>query len=306
MRKKTVKKIRITSVLIIILLLLVLAVIDFYPLFIKKSEPVVTAPTCASMRDGLEQKINHDVFSSDTWVLYCENGNSLEYIDGENINDQEGIASITKLMTALVTSETYPTNTIFTVPASAIGPATYGRFIVEQKFTESNIFYSLFLESDNDAARTLADALGRPQFVSLMNQKAVDLGLDQTHYTDPSGIDLGDGQGAVISNFSTPSNIAHLIYYIYKNTKLLDYTRFISHPVYSLSGFSHTATSTDKFLITPAYAKYIIAAKTGNTPLADNNLALIFQYNGHTFVSVVLDSDNSFGDSENFLNAVIY
>jgi serine-type D-Ala-D-Ala carboxypeptidase (penicillin-binding protein 5/6) len=103
------------------------------------------------------------------------------------------IASITKLMTALVTLEHAALSDVATVPESAAG---IGGSTVElragQQLTVAELLRAMLVPSANDAAETLALHAGRGsvgRFVALMNAKAQELGLDETNFVNPHGLD---------------------------------------------------------------------------------------------------------------------
>jgi len=119
------------------------------------------------------------------------------------------IASVTKLMTALVASESFQTK-VFRVDKEAL--ETYGNsagLVEGELFDSEELLYPLLLASSNDAA-----ALYQEQgwnFMRSMNQKALAVGMRNTYYEDPSGLDQ--------RNTSTPEDLFKLLQYIYNNKK---------------------------------------------------------------------------------------
>ena len=143
-----------------------------------------------------------------------------EIILAKNKNKQFPIASITKLMTALVSLETIDQSQIAIVPLEALvgeNPSIKGLSEGEVLST-SSLLYPLLLESSNAAAKTLADHGGRKNFVNSMNGKAGSIGVSRTSFADSSGLSS--------RNLSTPEDLFKLISYLFKNKKqVLDITR---------------------------------------------------------------------------------
>ncbi len=127
----------------------------------------------------------------------------------KNINQQLSIASVTKLMTAIVADETLGLDTKTTVTASAIDTyGTQGELKKGETYTVLEMFYPLLLESSNDAAEALAYTKNRTQFIGDMNGKAKSIGLLNTTYEDASGLSP--------NNKSTVTDLFRLAQYISK------------------------------------------------------------------------------------------
>ena len=110
----------------------------------------------------------------------------------ENAHDQRSIASITKVMTALVFLEDDPdlTQTV-TVTRADTRRASTTYLRTNEKLTLHDVLNVTLVASDNAGARVLADHShgGIDAFVERMNEKAIELGLEDTHFADPSGLD---------------------------------------------------------------------------------------------------------------------
>ncbi len=87
------------------------------------------------------------------------------------------------------------------------------RLKVGEEVTVYNLMFPLLMESSNEAAEAIARQLGRARFIELMNQKATAIGMNHTHFTDPSGSDAG--------NTSTAEDLFALSKYIYNNRSFL-------------------------------------------------------------------------------------
>lgn len=126
---------------------------------------------------------------------------------------QVPIASITKLVNALVVVEYLDLDKVVTVKKSMIASTSKPRLYVGQKVTAYNLLYPLLIESSNEAAEALAQTLGSQRFVSLMNKKHDSLGLARTSFVDVTGEGLG--------NVSTAEDLFGLSKYIYLNRSFI-------------------------------------------------------------------------------------
>ena len=143
-----------------------------------------------------------------------------EIILGKNKTKQFPIASITKLMTALVSLETIDQSQIAIVsPEALIGENPSIKGLSEgEVISTSSLLYPLLLESSNAAAKTLAGHIGTKNFVNHMNGKTESIGMPKTFFADSSGLSS--------RNISTPEDLFGLVSYIFKNKKqILDITR---------------------------------------------------------------------------------
>lgn len=133
--------------------------------------------------------------------------------DQKNLSSAVPIASLTKLMTALIAAEYINLDKEITVPPQAIVYTSKPRLRPGEKVSAYQLLYPLLQESSNEAALTLATALGKDRFVGLMNQKAAALGMLNTRFTDPSGADAG--------NVSTPEDLFLLAKYLMNNRSFI-------------------------------------------------------------------------------------
>jgi len=140
-------------------------------------------------------------------------------IKQSNIDIKYPIASLTKLMTALVSVETVNQDGNAMVSYDAIN--TYGKqgnLYSGQVLKVSDLLYPLLLESSNDAAEVIAESSGRNFFLANMNGKARSIGLTETSFGDPSGLSY--------ENISTAEDLFTLVQYIYKNEpEILEITK---------------------------------------------------------------------------------
>jgi len=113
-------------------------------------------------------------------------------IAGKRPDDRRSIASTTKLMTALLTlEEVRPAQVFRAPPYDALAAESKIGLVEGERMRVDDLLEALLLESANDAAVTLAEGVGgsRPEFVNRMNERARELGLTNTGYANPVGLD---------------------------------------------------------------------------------------------------------------------
>ncbi len=139
------------------------------------------------------------------------------------------IASITKLMTALVAAEHINLDRNVSIGQLQHATSMVPRLSERHSVSMYSLLQLLLVESSNEASEVIASQLGRARFIELMNNKASSLGLYQTVFTDPSGLDSG--------NQSTLADLLRLLQYLYHNRKfVLDLTRDQDLPTAYVSG----------------------------------------------------------------------
>ncbi|MPY91303.1 MAG: hypothetical protein GEU99_25755 [Luteitalea sp.] len=129
-----------------------------------------------------------------------------EIIYQENAEDQRSIASITKVMTALIVLDSEPDlSRRIEVAPSDVHAASHTYLRAREQVTVNELLHLMLIGSDNAAARAAAreSVLGHGGFIDAMNEKAAALGLSSTHYADPSGLDP--------ANVSSAYDMARLI-----------------------------------------------------------------------------------------------
>jgi len=126
-------------------------------------------------------------------VWLVENGASGEVLVAHNARQRVPIASITKLMTVLLTLEHARLNDVVTVSplAASVGESS-ANLRAGERLTVRELLEAALIQSANDAADALADYVGhgnRARFIAMMNARARQLGLRDTHYVRPDGLD---------------------------------------------------------------------------------------------------------------------
>ncbi len=218
--------------------------------------------------------------------------NTGEIILSQNAKDVYPIASVSKLMTALISTEITNPNDIAKASAEALKTyGTNGNFKNGEKIKTDELLYPLLLESSNDAAEILAEHFDRASFIRKMNQEAEKLNMEKTSYEDPSGLSP--------HNTSTPLDLFKLAGYLVKEkTDLLKITT-----KRNFANKSHNWSSTNQFLREPGY----IGGKSGYTDKALETVISMFSLplgeNTELLVAIVLlKSKDRYQDVKNILN----
>ena len=160
--------------------------------------------------------INYVYASTDTaysYVLMDEvTGRVLK---GKNIDSPKLIASITKIMTCILAIEANKLDDIVVVNESVLSSYGSGIYIsLGEEIKLIDLLYGLMLRSGNDAALMIADYVGGDvdNFVLMMNKKAREVGMKNTKFVNPSGLDKNG-----IGNYSTSYDMALLTRYAMQN-----------------------------------------------------------------------------------------
>ncbi len=207
------------------------------------------------------------------------------------------IASITKLVTALVATEYINLDKKIIVPQEAIVYTAVPRLKPGQSYKAYDLLFLLLQESSNEAAETLAAERGREQFVSYMNKKAQAIGLSHTTFADPSGAK---------NDISTPEDLFKLLGYIYDNRRFVFgiTTGEITDSAYGAPVFGKLNNFN---LVKNQYSK-LLGGKIGQTNDAGETYAGVFSVKvGDTerrLAVIVLDAKDAQADVSKLLTFV--
>jgi len=213
----------------------------------------------------------------------------------KNACERRPIASLSKLMSAVIANEFYqPTDEIKVSRKAVSQEESFGQLSVGEKFTVSNLLLMALNESSNDAAYALTAPMGIDGFIGLMNLKTQELELASTYFYNPHGLEPnGDSQEI---NYSTAYEMAQLAKYILEKPRLLEIMGWHSAPVYFADGrFHHNALNTNLLL---AENERVMAGKTGFAEQAGECLLVISRsyLEDSYYINVVLGSKDRFGD----------
>jgi serine-type D-Ala-D-Ala carboxypeptidase (penicillin-binding protein 5/6) len=215
----------------------------------------------------------------------------------KNSQTERPIASLTKLMTALIIAEEELPGSVVTISANAASIEGSTLWLnAGEEITVKDLMYGMMIASGNDAAMALAEynAGSMENFVRKMNQKAERLGLQNTNYANPMGFDSG-------YNYSTARDLALLSMYALQNEFLTEPVDLVEYEIQSKSGITHEYLSTNKLLEKDLGLDgvEVHGLKTGRTPDAGECLISVATFpEDQQIMTVVLGSENRFYDTE--------
>ena len=202
------------------------------------------------------------------------------------------IASITKLMTAVVALEKLGADTEIMISQTAADTeGDSGGFSAGEIFTVSDLIVAMMTVSSNDAAAALADYVGTPRFFDLMQEKAYDLKMTETSFIDATGLSY--------LNQSTAQDIATLIAYVQSSyPEILAPSRNVTNKIMERgSKLSRTLKNINTFAGTAGFE----GGKTGFTDESKGNLVSLFNYNGKVYTLIVFGTTDRFAETKKLL-----
>lgn len=212
-------------------------------------------------------------------------------LEGSNIHDKSLIASISKIMTCIIALEYGDINSKVKVNESIKKSYGSGIYIqVGEELTLDDLLYGLMMRSGNDAALQIANSVASNEdsFVYLMNQKAELLGMKDTYFVNPTGLEENDGEG----NKSSVYDMAILTKYAMNNE---DYKRYVSTKEITIKSSYKTYKWTNKNKLLHSYS-YCTGGKTGYTKKAKRTLVTTGSYDNMNLIIVTFRDSNDFSD----------
>lgn len=207
------------------------------------------------------------------------------------------MASITKIMTAIVAMENKKSDNKYVVRgADLVGEDSMG-LIVGETLSMEELLYGLMLPSGNDAAEVLANnyPAGREAFIQAMNDKAKSMGLVDTQFSNPSGLQ-GDG-----IQYTTPYDLVVMTRYALEHFPLFE--EIVSSPTHEIAATeTHSAYSlVNETNLLTTYPG-VKGVKTGFTPEAGMCLVTYLTYDNHKIIGIILNSEDRRGEMKTMLD----
>ena len=203
----------------------------------------------------------------------------------KNGNKQTPMASTTKIMTAIVVLENTNLKNVVTVDSksASIGGSRLG-LKKNDKITVNDLLYGLMLRSGNDAASALAIYVGGSikNFAEMMNNKAKELGLTNTHFIVPHGLD-NDG------HYTTTYELAKITDYALKNEMFKKIVSTSSTSI-NINGIPRTISNTNKLLNS---VPGVYGVKTGFTNGAGRCLVTAYKNNNMDIIIIIIGAETS-------------
>ncbi len=252
----------------------------FSPVRGQVAEDQTTRPTVnLSDVEPTDESIQLEDISLKATAAYVWDVRGQRALYKKNEKETLPLASITKLMTALVTHELISEQTDVALPLTAIRQEGASGLVAGETLTIEELNYLALVSSSNDAAFALANTAGAllgdrdpaQQFIAAMNIRASELQLDSLAFANTTGLDL---------NSSTPGGVGSakdisflLEYIIEEYPELIEITQQPVTRVYNSVGMYHDAENTNAIV---NRIPNLLASKTGYTDLAGGNLTVAF------------------------------
>ena len=208
----------------------------------------------------------------------------------KNGDDVKAMASTTKIMTCILVLERCQMNEVVTFSENACSkPKVHLGAVEGEQFYIEDLLYSLMLESHNDVAAAIAEAVAgsEEEFAILMNQKAKEIGCEKTYFITPNGLDAEDENGF---HSTTAKDLAKILSYcINKSPAKEDFLEITGTPSYTFSNLDQTrqynCTNYNTYL---SMNREAISGKTGYTGKAGYCYVGAVDSEGRTFVVSLL------------------
>ena len=302
------------QILVILLMLAIAGVL----LSLREKKPEISKSINKSIQASIQQSagdkttsdISPDFFPIRNWLIAepeisaksaiiinfksgSEEGNILYQ---KNSNQILPIASLTKIMTAIIVLENFNPQEVIKVSKDSVSiTGDKGGLIRDEELKVRDLLYIMLMESSNDAAMVLAKdnpRLTYNEFVNLMNSKAKEIRLENTSFVEPVGLSP--------ENKSTVLEMANLTRQAINLPLLLEILKTPGTTISSIDDkFIHNLTNTNKLL---NKIPEIIGGKTGYTEEAGGCMLTVLNVSNNYLITAVLGSAQREDDSEKLIN----
>jgi len=212
----------------------------------------------------------------------------------ENSDEVLPGASLSKLMTAVIVLEDQNydlENTRIAISEKAASQEdvpSYGNLKAGENFNVNGLLELMLIYSSNDAAWALSELIGTENFVAKMNQKAIGLGLESTHFINPTGLDLENSDCSLENlncfNYSTAEDLVELTQFIMENHPLIFEISLREGPYLAQNGIS---------IFSELGSFTLLGGKTGFTEAAGGCIILILgDEKENAFINVILGAQS--------------
>lgn len=248
-------------------------------------------------------------------AIYVYDVRTNKVLFSRNADTRMALASLTKVMTAVVAMDIAPEYSTVTVTQNALNLGGNSGLRVNEKWTLKNLLDFSLTSSSNDGAKAVALALGalnqtnatdtqaENDFINMMNAKADELNMKNTYYVNETGLDESTTKNGA---YGTAKDMTMLFKYIIENKpQLLEATQQSTLTISSLDNIVHKVKNTDAIV---ADIPGIKASKTGFTDIAGGNLVVAFDPElGRPIIITVLGSTqiDRFTDVQKLVNATL-
>lgn len=234
--------------------------------------------------------------ASGVLVMDLESGQTLYQ---RSASVERPMASLTKLMTALLVTERHSMDEWVTIPDDITDvEGTVAHLPAGDRVKVGDLLAAMLIGSANDAAVTLArfDAETEKKFVAEMNERAKELGLKDTSYGNPSGLDNDE-------QLSTPRDIAWLSMFVLRFPEIAKRMAMPEFRFTTEEGVGISVSHTHALLHDPKNG--VIAGKTGTTDGAGQCLLSVVEYDDRRYLVVILSSNDRYADIKRILKVLV-
>ncbi|MDP4152745.1 MAG: D-alanyl-D-alanine carboxypeptidase [Bacillota bacterium] len=297
MKKRTRRSVRTRRIgcLLIIILILIFAALGIHKVWGMAVQTFKQVPAEAEQAKPKIITLGDEINSKNAVLIDLQNGTPIcEKASG----DRAYPASLTKIMTTILAIEKTPDlQKQILVPANIFKEinsknASVAGFLPGEKVKAIDLLYGTMLPSGADAAKSLAVSVAGSSeaFVALMNQKAAELGMKNTHFTNEIG--LQDPE-----HYTTAEDMAMLLKYALKNDtfrKIFTSTKYSASPTNKHKGGVTFYSTVFHSMKDPDFTGgAIIGGKTGYTEAAGLCLASLAEKNGHDYILVTAGANGN-------------
>lgn len=227
----------------------------------------------------------------DTLQLYARYAVLMDADSGRVLYEKDGSAhmpnaSTTKIMTCILAIESGKMEEVATASAYAASmPKVHLGIQQGEQFILRDLLYSLMLESHNDSAVVIAEHIGGTveEFADLMNQKAKEIGCEDTYFITPNGLDAQDAEGI---HGTTARDLALIMSYCLKNETFLEITRTANYAFANVEGTRQYSCNNHNAFLT--MMEGALTGKTGFTGNAGYCYVGALRQGERTFVVALL------------------
>lgn len=233
-----------------------------------------------------------EVSASSAYAFEVDTGNT---VFEKNADEKMNMASTTKIMTAIVAIENASIEKVIEITSEMVGIEGSSIYLKEGEiFTLEELLYALLLESANDASVAIAYTVGGSidSFVAMMNEKAIELGLKNTHFANPHGLDHEE-------HYTTARELAILAKYAMENPIFYDMVSTYKKVIPLGEDGSRVLINHNKLL--RSYDG-VIGVKTGFTKKSGRCLVSCAEVDGVRIIAVTLNAPNDWNDHAKMLD----
>ena len=229
-------------------------------------------------------------------AVQLKDANTGEVLYARNPDERLLPASTTKLMTALVVYEKLGglKGSVVIDDDDRAEPSNIP-VIPGETISVNTLFHALLIESANDSARALGRAIAgsTPAFVGMMNERALSLGLFNTHFYNPNGLPAPSG-----THYTSCADLMIIFQHVLSHPELAKIMSLKEYPITTLSG-THILHNHNRLLgVYPGMGP----AKTGWTVASRHTYACSVTQGGHTLLLTLLDSPDKWRDAQILFN----